>query len=150
MVHLWCRCVHYIGKHRHYIGSRHRSVYCHSSLFKYVPGNFTGTIAGNRHYLTGTIEDHHSTFLPFRRTPPSTRTSSTSPGSFRQTGNPRRFSSGDRHIGVGITRGKRGGGRLETGVFQGGKRFPSGKGCRSEHWHDKGEQDGEGGGGLER
>ena len=41
-------------KHRHYSGNRHYSAYYHCSLFPSVPSDFAGTIAGNRHYSTGT------------------------------------------------------------------------------------------------
>ena len=43
------------GKHRYYIGNRHYSAYCHYRLLSFVPGDFTGTIAGGRHYSAGTI-----------------------------------------------------------------------------------------------
>ena len=43
-------------RHRHYSGMRHCSVYCHYWLSPVVPSNFTGTLAGNRHCLTGIIE----------------------------------------------------------------------------------------------
>ena len=42
--------VHYGGKYRHCSGNRHYSAYCHCWLFLSVPRDFTGTIAGNRHY----------------------------------------------------------------------------------------------------
>ena len=40
----------------HYSGNRHYSACCHYWLFLPMPCDFTGTIAGNRHYSTGTIE----------------------------------------------------------------------------------------------
>ena len=43
------------GKNRHYSGNRHYSAYYHYRLFPMGPNNFTGTIAGDRHYSTGTI-----------------------------------------------------------------------------------------------
>ena len=43
-------------KYQHYSGNRHYSEYCHYWLSPAVPRDFTGTIAGNRHYSTGTIE----------------------------------------------------------------------------------------------
>ena len=48
--------MHYRGKHRHYSGSWHCSAYGHFWLFLSVPSDSTGTIAGNRHYSSGTIE----------------------------------------------------------------------------------------------
>ena len=41
----------------HYSGNRHYSACCHYWLFLPMPSDFTGTIAGNRHYSTGTIEE---------------------------------------------------------------------------------------------
>ena len=48
--------MHYRGKYRHYNGNRQYSGYCRYWLFLSVPSDFTGTIAGNRHYSNGTIE----------------------------------------------------------------------------------------------
>ena len=43
-------------KYRHHTGNRHYSAYRHHWLFPSVPRDCTDTIAGNRHYPTGTIE----------------------------------------------------------------------------------------------
>ena len=48
--------MHYRGKYRHYGGNRHYSAYCQYWLFPSVRSDFTGTVAGNRHYSTGTIQ----------------------------------------------------------------------------------------------
>ena len=56
VVPLKCRYVHYRGKYWHYSGNREYSANCHDLLFPSVPSDFTGTIAGNRHYSTSTIE----------------------------------------------------------------------------------------------
>ena len=57
------------GKKRHYSGNRHCSSYCHSSLFPSVPRDFTGTISGNRHYSTGTIEGPQLQLATFAYSP---------------------------------------------------------------------------------
>ena len=43
-------------KYRRYYGNLNYSAYCHYSLLPSVPSDFTGTIAGNQHYSTRTIE----------------------------------------------------------------------------------------------
>ena len=43
-------------KHRQSSGNRHYSACCHCWLLPSLPSDFTGTIAGNRHYSTGTTE----------------------------------------------------------------------------------------------
>ena len=45
-----CRYVHHRGKCRHYSGNRHYSACCHSWLLPSAPNDFTGTVAGDRHY----------------------------------------------------------------------------------------------------
>ena len=47
------QCVHYRGKYRHYSGNRHYSAHCDCWRFPFVPSDFTGTIAGSRHYSIG-------------------------------------------------------------------------------------------------
>ena len=54
-IQCWYVSVGYTGTiPRHYSGNRHYSAYRHFSLFPCVPSGFTGTIAGNLHYSTGT------------------------------------------------------------------------------------------------
>ena len=66
--------MHYRGKYWPYSGNRHYSEYPLDSLFPSVPSDFTGTVAGNRHYsnrhyrgttreFTGTVagNQHYST-----------------------------------------------------------------------------------------
>ena len=48
--------MHYRGKHRHYRGNRHYSAFYHCWLFPCVPSDFAGTVVGNQHCSTGTIE----------------------------------------------------------------------------------------------
>lgn len=43
-------------KYRHCRGNRHYSPFCHYLLLPSVPSGFTGTIVGNKHYSTGTLE----------------------------------------------------------------------------------------------
>ena len=45
------------GKRRPYSGNRHCSACRHYWLFSSAEGDFTGTIVGNRHYLTSTIKE---------------------------------------------------------------------------------------------
>ena len=41
---------------QHCSDNRHYSLHRHYWLFTPAPNNFKGTIAGNRHYTTGTVE----------------------------------------------------------------------------------------------
>ena len=43
-------------QYRLHSGNRHYSGHCHTGSSPSVPRDFTGAIAGNRHYSTGTIE----------------------------------------------------------------------------------------------
>ena len=79
-MHLRCRYVTPAGKHRHYSGIWHYSAFCHFWYIPHVPSDFTGTIAGNRHYRgTSTVLENccmlflngcwirpHSTFFKYR------------------------------------------------------------------------------------
>ena len=57
----------------HYSGNRHCYANYNYWLFPSVPSGFTGTIAGNRHYSTGTIEGP-PLHLYRRRHPPEEKT----------------------------------------------------------------------------
>ena len=49
--------MHYRGKYGQCSGNRCSSTYCHNWCSPFVPNSFTGAIAGDCHYSTGTIEE---------------------------------------------------------------------------------------------